>query len=116
MSLWEDMCVPCRLYEQRRTSDGEGGFVTTWEPGAGFSAAVVLDDTAQDRVAEKQGAASTWTVTTKAQLEYGDVFVRVSDGQAFKVTSRAADGKTPSMVTFQFNQCTAEATEVPHGD
>ena len=42
--------------------------------------------------------------------------MRMSDGQAFKVTSRAADGKTPSMVTFQFNQCTAEAFEVPHGD
>ena len=87
-----------------------------WAQGADFEAAVVLDSTTQDRVAEKQGAASTWTVTTKAQLSYGDVFMRMSDGQAFKVTSRAADGKTPSMVTFQFNQCTAEAFEVPHGD
>lgn len=116
MSLWEDMCEPCRLYEQRRVSDGEGGFATVWAQGADFEAAVVLDRTAQDRVAEKQGAASTWTVTTKAQLGFGDVFLRVSDGQAFKVTSRAQDGKTPSMVTFQFNQCTAEVTEVPHGD
>lgn len=116
MSLWEDMFEPCRLYEQRRVSDGEGGFAVVWAQGADFEAAVVLDSTTQDRVAEKQGAASTWTVTTKAQLSYGDVFMRMSDGQAFKVTSRAADGKTPSMVTFQFNQCTAEAFEVPHGD
>lgn len=114
MSLWEDMCEPCRLYEQRRVSDGEGGFAVVWAQGADFEAAVVLDSTTQDRVAEKQGAASTWTVTTKAQLSYGDVFMRMSDGQAFKVTSRAADGKTPSMVTFQFNQCTAEAWEVPN--
>ena len=116
MSLWEDMCEPCRLYEQRRVSDGEGGFAVVWAQGADFEAAVVPDSTTQDRVAEKQGAASTWTVTTKAQLSYDDVFMRMSDGQAFKVTSRAADGKTPSMATFQFNQCTAEAFEVPHGD
>ncbi len=116
MSLWEDMQEPCRLYEQRRVSDGEGGFATVWAPGAEFDAAVVRDSATEDRVAEKQGAASSWTVTTKAALEYGDVFKRASDGQAFRVISKAADGKTPSMATFQFNQCTAEAFEVPDGD
>lgn len=115
MSLWEDMLEPCELWELRRVSDGEGGFAKVWAKSADFEAAIVHDGTTQDRVAEKQGAASTWTVTTKASLGFHDVFKRVSDGKAFRVVSEAADGRTPSMVSFQFGQCTAEAYEMEGG-
>ena len=115
MSLWEDMLEPCQLWELRRVSDGEGGFARVWSPAAEFDAAVVHDGTTQDRLAEKQGLATTWTVTTKAELSFHDVFKRGGDGKSFRVTSEAADGRTPSMVSFQFNQCTCEEydMEVP---
>lgn len=116
MSLWEQMQVPCQLWEQRRVSDGEGGFAVVWAPGAEFEAAVVHDGSDEQRVAEKQGAASTWTVTTAAKLCYHDVFKRVSDGKAFRVISDAEDGKTPAVATFSFCQCTAEAYEMEGGD
>lgn len=92
MSLWEDMLEPCQLWELRRVSDGEGGFARVWSPAAEFEAAVVHDGTTQDRVAEKQGIASTWTITTKAELSFHDVFKRKSDGKAFRVVSDAQDG------------------------
>lgn len=114
VSLWEDMMVPCELLEQRRVSDGEGGFATVWAPSAPFEAAIVHDDSTEARIAEKEGVTSLYTVTTKAPLKFHDVFTRKSDGQAFRVTSNAEDGKTPSMVSFQFSQCQAEAWEVPN--
>lgn len=115
MSLWEDMMETCQLQELRRTDDGEGGYSRSWSPASEFEAAVVHDKTTQDRVAEKQGAVTTWTVTTRAELAFHDVFKRQSDGKAFRVTSEAADGRTPSAASFQFNQCTAEEydMEVP---
>lgn len=113
--LWERMMEDCTLYELQRISDGEGGFTQSWQPTAQFQAAVVHNSSTEDRIAEKQGLSSTWTVTTKAALGFHDVFTRNSDNQAFRVTSQAEDGKTPSMVTFQFNQCQAEAWEIPDG-
>lgn len=116
MSLWEDMQVPCRLWERRRVSDGEGGFATVWAPGADFEAAIVHGGSDEQRVAEKQGAASTWTVTTAASLAYHDVFERISDGKVFRAVSDAEDGRTPAPASFAFNQCTAEAYEMGAGD
>ena len=67
-----------------------------------------------DLIAEKDGVANIYTVTTpKARLSFHDVFRRLSDGQCFRVTSNSDDGATPSMVTFSFGQCSAEEWEVP---
>lgn len=114
--LWEQMQVPCALMERTRVGDGEGGFVTKWAPTARFEAAIVKDTSTAARVAEKEGVKNVYTVTSKAGLGFGDVFKRVSDGQVFRVTSNADDGKTPSMATFQFGQCAAEEWELPDGD
>lgn len=111
-ALFERMMEGCTLYERRRVSDGEGGFATVWAPGAAFEAAVTHDRSAEERVAERQGLASEWTVTTRAELGFHDVFVRDSDRQALRVTSKAGDGKAPACASFAFNQCTAEAYEM----
>lgn len=116
MSLWEQMQTPCELMERTRASDGEGGFITKWAPSASFNAAIVKDTSTEAKLAEKEGVTNLYTITTKATLNYHDVFRRVSDGQVFRVTSNADDGKTPSMVTFQFSQCSAEEWELPNED
>lgn len=114
--LWERMQVPCMLMERTRVADGEGGFTTAWTDTAAFEAAIVKDTSIAARVAEKEGVKNVYTVTSKAGLGFGDVFRRVSEGQVFLVTSNADDGRTPSMVTFQFEQCAAEEWELPDGD
>lgn len=114
VSLFEQMTTTCVLVEQRRVSDGEGGFATSWVDGAEFEAAIVRDTSTLARIAEKDGVANVYTVTTpKARLSFHDVFRRLSDGQCFRVTSNSDDGATPSMVTFSFGQCSAEEWEVP---
>lgn len=115
MSLLQEYMEPCRLIEKKRVPDGEGGFATTWADGAEFAAAIILDNSMQARIAEKQGITSVYTVTAPktAPLEYHDVFRRLSDGQVFRVTSNGKDVETPERATFRFSQATAEKWDIP---
>ena len=115
MSLLQDYMEKCQLIEKTRVSDGEGGWITTWQDGAQFNAAVVCDTSMQARIAEKQGVTSLYTVTCEpnAKLEYHDVFRRLSDGKIFRVTTDGDDVQTPPVASFQFSQVTAEEWELP---
>ena len=75
MALIDSFMVPCVLMERRRESDGAGGWIISgWEDGAAFDAAIVLDQSMQAKIAEKEGVTSVYTVTTKRScaLEYHD--------------------------------------------
>lgn len=117
MSLLQEYMEPCQLIEKKRIPDGESGFITSWEDGAKFNAAVVCDTSMQARTAEKQGVTSFYTVTSEpnAVLEYHDVFRRLADGKIFRVTSDGDDVHTPQSATFQFSQVTAEEFTLPVG-
>ena len=104
----------CVMLDKRSVPDGIGGFTHEWVEGATFSAAIVKDNTLEARVAEKEGVTEVYTVTTDKALEldYHDVFRRLSDGQVFRVTSRITDSKTPSVASFAFGQVNAERWEL----
>lgn len=116
MSLITDWQEKCTLIERRRVPDGEGGFNDTWVDGAPFMAAVVLDTSTQAVIAERQGMAKLYRVTTpkNAILSFHDVFRRESDGQVFRVTSEGKDVQTPAQSEITpFSQVTAEAWALP---
>ena len=115
MSLLTQAMEDVVLMEKRRESDGEGGFITEWEEGTQFKAAITFDSSMQARVAEKQGVTSLYIVTTKkaAILSYHDVFKRLSDGKIFRVTSDGDDSFTPDSATLNMRQVTAEEFELP---
>lgn len=115
MSLIDDWKETCVLIEKKRLEDGEGGWVTTWEDGAQFVAAITFNSSMEARRAEKDGVTSLYTVTTdkNAMLQYHDVFRRVRDGKVFRVTSDGDDMQTPKSATFQFSQVTAEEWTLP---
>lgn len=108
--LVDEFKVPCVMLEKKSVSDGEGGFTTEWTEGAEFMAAIVRNSTMEVRIAEQEGFTNAYTVTTSknAQLDFHDVFRRVSDGQVFRVTSNADDMQTPSVASFSFWQVSAE--------
>lgn len=110
MSLIDDFKVPCTFLEKTRTPDGEGGWAVTWKEGMKFEAAITHNTSIEARVAEKEGMASTFTVTTEKNmgLDFHDVFRRDTDGDVFRVTSDSEDVKTPDRASFQFAQVTAE--------
>lgn len=111
MELFKEFYEPCVLLEKRRVSDGEGGWITQWEDGLEFNAAIIMDNTMTARVAESEGMTSIYTVTTDKNVafDFHDVFKRVSDGKTFRVTSDPKDRQTPIPSTFEFEQVNAEA-------
>lgn len=114
MSLLKNMMERFCFVEHTKEPDGEGGFVKTWNDGAEFDAAMVLDTTMQARVAEKQGVTSVFTITTSRNtlLEYNDVIRRLSDRQTFRITSNGKDKISPASGTIDISQATAEKWEL----
>lgn len=110
-ALYEAMMTTCTLLNKIRTPDGLGGWVTTWEDGVTFDAAILKDNTLEARIAEKDGLTQIYTVTTKRAnvLDFHDVFRRESDKQIFRVTSNMVDNTSPTFSGIDFGQATAEA-------
>lgn len=114
MSLLEEAMTNCILLDKVTRADGYGGYTTTWQDGAEFQAAIVLDNSMQARVAEKAGVSALYTVTTRKalNLQYHDVFRRVEDGKIFRVTSDGDDKKTPASAHLNMRQVSAEEWEL----
>lgn len=113
--LIDDFVCQCRFKVPTASSDGKGGRTTTWTDGDTFSAATVLNKSSQAIEGEKRQTARTYTITIPRTLtlNYHDVFVRVSDGQVFRVTAPSEDTKAPPGAGFAFAQATAEEWRLP---
>ena len=117
MSLLSNAMEKCVLLNKRRVNDPEGGYITTWEEGAEFDAAIVFDNSMEARTAEKAGVSSRYTVSVPKgiQLEYHDVFKRQRDSKIFRVTSDGDDVQTPNVASFQIAQVSAEEFDPAKG-
>lgn len=115
MSLLDSMMTPCKILNRIRTDDEYGGYTDAWTEGATFDATIIKNSTTEAQIAEKQGIEELFTVVTKKsfELDFHDVFRRVSDGQVFRVTSRAIDSEAPSASTVQITKVTAEKWVLP---
>lgn len=115
-SLLEEQMENCIMLDKVTSSDGYGGVIIDWKEGAEFSAAAVLDSSMEARVAEHAGVTALYTITTKKSinLQYHDVFRRVSDGKIFRVTSDGDDKKTPVSAGLNMRQVTAEEWKLPN--
>lgn len=111
IDAWRTKCV---LLNKVKTSDGMGGYTTSWVDGAQFDAAIVKDSTTDNVLAEKEGVTETFTVTVDRNLglEYHDVFKRNEDGAIFRVTSYEVDSQTPTVASFTFGQVKAVRWEL----
>ena len=113
MSLINEFLQDCILMDKKRTSDGEGGFITEWVEGAKIQAAIVRDTSMSSRVAEKEGVTATYTITTAktVKLGYHDV-LKTKDGKIFRVTSNAEEKETPASSNLDIAQVMAEKWEL----
>lgn len=110
VSLLLEAMEKCTMIDKRTTADGYGGYITSWIEGAEFQAAIVLDTSMQARTAEKQGVTALYTITTSRaiNLQYHDVFKRLSDDKIFRITSDGDDNKTPTSAGLNMRQVSAE--------
>lgn len=115
MTLIEQMMEPCVILNRVRRDDPVGGYIETWEDGATFEAAVIKNTTNDAVIAEKQGMNEIFTVVVRKsfELDFHDVFRRVSDGEIFRVTSRQKDSEAPTASTVQIGKVQAERWVLP---
>lgn len=117
MSLLTEAMEPCVMLDKVTTPDGYGGYYSRWVEGAGFNAAFTYDTSMQARIAGAQGITDLYTVTTskRTNLQFHDVFQRVSDGTVFRVTTSGTDKKTPASASLDMRQVAAERWDLPNG-
>lgn len=117
MSLIDNYMESCTILDRISTSDGEGGMIAKYVPGASINAAITHDSTMEAKIAEANGVTSVYTVTTSRSisLAFHDVIRRDSDGQVFRITSNAKDRKTPIVAGIDMAQVSAEAWTLPDG-
>jgi hypothetical protein len=110
MSLLADAMEKCIIMDKSTSKDDRGGFKPTYVEGADFDAAITLDTSVQARIGAKQGVTNLYTVITSknVNLQYHDVFKRVSDNKIFRVTSDGDDKKTPNSASLDMRLVTAE--------
>ena len=110
MSLLSEAMEACTMLDRTTVADGYGGMISTWQDGAPFHAAIVLDTSVEARTASMAGVTDLYTITTKKDinLQYHDVFRRESDGKIFRCTSDGDDKKTPASATLNMRQVSAE--------
>ena len=116
MSLLEEAMENCIMYDKRMVDDGYGGYIPGYFPGIVFQSAIVVDNSIQAQEALAKESIGIYTVTTKKNinLQYHDVFKRVSDNKIFRVTSDGDDKKTPASASLNMRQVTAEEWELPN--
>ena len=115
MSLLENAMEDCVIMNKAIIDDGYGGYITTYVEGVHFNSAIVLNNSMEARIAEQAGVTALYTITTSnaLNLQYHDVFKRVSDGKIFRVTSDGDDKKTPASATLDMRQVSAEEWKIP---
>lgn len=115
MSLLDEYMENCVMIDKTTVSDGRGGFDYAFVDGAEFQAAITLDNSIQAKIAEQQGVTGVYKVTTtkSINLQYHDIFKRVSDGKIFRATSDGDDNKTPVSATLNMRQVSAEEYTLP---
>lgn len=115
VSLLSDALEPCQILNKITEADGYGGYRTVWTAGALFDGAIVLNSSLEAQTALAAGVTGIYTVTTRRvlNLQYHDVFKRLSDGKIFRVTSDGDDSKTPKSATLDMRNVTAEEWTLP---
>jgi hypothetical protein len=103
------------LLYKRPVPDGMGGYTREWVDGVQFEGSLDKDDDLQGRVAEQQGVTSVYTIITRKDidLDFHDVFRRLSDGLTYRVTGDIKDSQTPKSAGLQYAWVPVERWDLP---
>lgn len=104
----------CVFLDRTTTPDGRGGIIYDYIEGAEFDAAIYLENSLNEQIAEKQGVTGIYQVTVRrnVRLEFHTLFRRLSDGKTFRVTSKD-ESKTPASSSLDMRVVRAEEYELP---
>lgn len=116
MSLLEEAMTDCQRIYVVKIDDGYGGEKTQIIEGAHIRCAIVLNNSIEAQIAQKQGIKAFYTITTAKDLnlQYRDIIKRLNDGAIFRVTSDSDDKETPDSAGLDMRQVNAEKWELPN--
>jgi hypothetical protein len=99
------------IMDKTTVDDDYGSVKTIWREGASIEATVEETRTTGAEIARGLTEKKTFTVFTKSSviLKRGDAIKRLSDGQAFIMTSDA-ENRTPQSSSLNMRRCEAEET------
>lgn len=115
LSLIESMMEDFVFLNKVKVDDPVGGYKDDYQDGVTFKAAVIKNSTTEAQIAEKNGITEIFTIVTDKSmvLEFHDVLRRASDGEIFRVTSRAVDSQAPEASTVPIAKVSAERWVLP---
>lgn len=115
LSLIESMMEDFVFLNKVKVDDPVGGYKDDYQDGVTFKAAVIKNSTTEAQIAEKNGISEIFTIVTDKSmvLEFHDVLRRASDGEIFRVTSRAVDSQAPEASTVPIAKVSAERWVLP---
>lgn len=115
LSLIESMMEDFVFLNKVKVDDPVGGYKDDYQDGVTFKAAVIKNSTTEAQIAEKNGISEIFTIVTDKSmaLEFHDVLRRVSDGEIFRITSRAVDSQAPEASTVPIAKVSAERWVLP---
>lgn len=95
--------------------DGLGGYKETYVIGTGFTAVLKKDTTAEDRVAEKQGAKESFHITVSKGFPFSfhDVFKSEKSKETYRITSKTPDHESPDNSNISISSWPAERWDLP---
>lgn len=104
----------CVFLDRTTTPDGRGGIIYDYTEGAEFDAAIYLENSLNEQIAEKQGVTGIYQVTVRRniRLEFHTIFRRMSDGKTFRVISKD-ESKTPASSSLDMRVVRAEEYDLP---
>lgn len=115
LSLIESMMENFVFLNKVKVDDLVGGYKDDYQDGVTFKAVVIKNSTTEAQIAEKNGISEIFTIVTDKSmvLEFHDVLRRESDGEIFRVTSRAVDSQAPEASTVPIAKVSAERWVLP---
>lgn len=115
LNLLFSMMEECRFLNHIREDDEYGSSSEYWTDGSKFMATITKNSTTEAVIAEREGVTEIFTVVVKTgtNLDYHDVFKRLSDGQIFRVTGKTVDSEAPGASTVKIAKTTAEKWVIP---
>lgn len=115
MSLLEECAGTFVVLRENRAPDGAGGWTVIWREGPAFTGRLARDTALEARLAEREGAASSFTVLADrdAPVGYGDYIRDERTGRTYRVASHPDERQTPGSATLPLKAFTVERGEPP---
>lgn len=106
----------CVVLTRTRVPDGQGGYKNGWAEGVTFYPSWEYEASPEMTVAEQQGVSRVYRiyVDKSLDLQYHEVFRRISTGQTYRVTNPGTDRHTPASSAMNLRLIEVEIWDLPH--